>query len=51
MKTDSKDMTANRPEKRYVAPSARVLVPKFEANFLASNTEPIVDDGQEHGWD
>ncbi len=41
----------DRGKKRYVSPSARVIVPKFEAGFLASGNEPIVDDGQEHHWD
>ena len=40
----------DRKERQYVAPSVRVVVLKLDAHVL-SNTEPIVDDGQEHGWD
>ena len=38
-------------EKVYVAPAVRVIAPLYENSFLASNLEPIVDDGEEHGWD
>ena len=43
--------TESRGKKQYVSPSARVVVPKYEASFLASGNEPIEDDGQEHHWD
>lgn len=38
-------------EKTYFAPSCRLLALNFEVSFLASNLEPIDDDGNEYGWD
>lgn len=38
-------------EEAYVAPAVRVIESLSENSFLASNLEPIVDDGEEHGWD
>ena len=40
-----------RSEKKYDAPAARMVSLQAEVNYLISNTETIVDDGQEHGWD
>lgn len=39
------------PLRPYSAPSFRMVPLASETSFLASNTEPIVDDGEEHGWD
>ena len=35
----------------YKKPSIRVVVLSLDDNFLSSNTETIIDDGEEHGWD
>ena len=37
--------------KDYVSPCCHIKNLDWEMHFLASNTEPIDDDGQEHGWD
>jgi hypothetical protein len=37
--------------KDYSSPAVRVVLSQPETNFVISNTEVIVDDGQEHGWD
>jgi hypothetical protein len=38
-------------KKTYLEPSLRVIDCLIDKSFLQSNTEPIDDDGQEHGWD
>jgi hypothetical protein len=38
-------------QKVYQSPSLRLIETKLDTSFLQSNTEPIDDDGQEHGWD
>ena len=38
-------------EIQYYAPAIRIVLLQPENNYLISNTEPIIDDGQEHGWD
>ena len=43
--------TPNTATHAYMAPDFRILILASEINFLASNTEPIIDDGEEHGWD
>ena len=43
--------TKGGQEKPYLQPAVRVVTSQWERNFLASNLEPIVDDGPEHGWD
>ncbi len=43
--------TPNTATHAYMAPAFRILILSSEINFLASNTEPIIDDGEEHGWD
>ena len=35
----------------YISPAVRIVLSQPETNFVISNTEVIVDDGQEHGWD
>lgn len=35
----------------YEAPAFRIISLAADVNFLSSNTEPIIDDGEEHGWD
>lgn len=35
----------------YLEPMLREIDCHFDKAFLKSNTEPIDDDGQEHGWD
>ena len=35
----------------YITPAVRYIQLNTEMSFLISNTEVIVDDGQEHGWD
>ena len=35
----------------YLTPTLRVINLCHDESFLASNTEPIIDDGEEHGWD
>ena len=35
----------------YIKPTVRYIQLNTEMSFLISNTEVIVDDGQEHGWD
>ena len=37
--------------KEYLRPTSRMISIAFDDSFLQSNTEPIDDDGQEHGWD
>jgi len=37
--------------KEYSSPAVRIVLSQPETNFVISNTEVIVDDGQEHGWD
>lgn len=37
--------------KQYDSPSVRVVEVHYYISFLLSNTEIIIDDGQEHGWD
>ena len=41
----------NSNAKVYSSPVCRIKDLDLEVNFLASNTEPIIDDGEEHGWD
>lgn len=45
--------TANNTQNKmiYLKPMLRELYCYFDKAFLQSNTEPIDDDGQEHGWD
>jgi hypothetical protein len=38
-------------QKPYIAPAARLTQLLQESSFAISNTEPIIDDGQEHGWE
>ena len=38
-------------KKAYLKPDLRLINILQEQSILASNTEPIDDDGQEHGWD
>ena len=38
-------------KKDYFSPCCHVKSLYLDANYLVSNTEPIDDDGQEHGWD
>jgi hypothetical protein len=40
-----------KTRKEYLEPGQRLIPTDFERVFLASNTEPIIDDGEEHGWD
>ena len=35
----------------YIKPVVRSVQLNTEVSFMISNTEVIVDDGQEHGWD
>ena len=35
----------------YIKPAVRYIQLNTEVSFLISNTEVIIDDGQEHGWD
>ena len=45
-------ITANGLQgKEYLSPTVRIVLSQPETNFVISNTEVIVDDGQEHGWD
>ena len=37
--------------KEYLSPTVRIVLSQPETNFVISNTEVIVDDGHEHGWD
>jgi hypothetical protein len=46
-----KQQSSNSSKERYIAPSLRLINTLFEFSFLTSNTEPIIDDGQEHDWD
>ncbi|MBQ6761542.1 MAG: hypothetical protein IJP49_02205 [Bacteroidales bacterium] len=43
--------THNTAAHAYKAPAFRIIILSSEISFLASNTEPIIDDGEEHGWD
>ena len=52
--TDTMNRTASEhtgQESGYPAPAMRVVELRPENHFLLSNTEPIIDDGQEHGWE
>ena len=41
-----------RGKNPYLAPDFRIVSSQTEQGILVtSNTEPIVDDGQEHDWD
>ena len=43
---------SNDQRKRsYTYPAMRIVYSESERYFLASNTEPIDDDGNEHDWD
>ncbi len=42
---------SNTATHTYTTPAFRIISLTSEMNFLASNTEPIIDDGEEHGWD
>ena len=35
----------------YIRPAVRFIPMNAEVPFLQTNTEVIIDDGQEHGWD
>ena len=35
----------------YIKPAVRYIPMNTEVPFLQTNTEVIIDDGQEHGWD
>lgn len=35
----------------YIKPIIRIVLITTDKYFLLSNTEVIIDDGQEHGWD
>lgn len=41
----------NLLRRTYNSPLIRIMPIKCDISFLISNTEPIVDDGQEHGWE
>ena len=38
-------------QRGYYKPCVRTITTFMEQNYLASNTEPIDDDGNEHDWD
>ena len=38
-------------ENRYTTPNVDVFILEIEDNLAASNTETIIDEGEEHGWD
>ena len=38
-------------DKAYIKPVVRSVQLNTEVSFMISNTEVIIDDGQEHGWD
>ena len=46
-----KTTTLPTSERIYIKPSVRNVQLHTEVSFLVSNTEVIIDDGQEHGWD
>ena len=52
-KTQIKSMQTTSPEspQAYIRPAMRYIPMNTEVPFLQTNTEIIVDDGQEHGWD
>ena len=43
--------TSLKSTQAYIKPAVRYIQLKTEMSFLISNTEVIIDDGQEHGWD
>ena len=43
--------TSLKSAQAYIKPAVRYIQLNTEVSFLISNTEVIVDDGQEHGWD
>jgi hypothetical protein len=43
--------TSLKSAQAYIEPAVRYIVLNTEVSFMISNTEVIVDDGQEHGWD
>ena len=43
--------TSLKSAQAYIKPAVRYIQLNTDVSFLISNTEVIVDDGQEHGWD
>jgi hypothetical protein len=43
--------TSHSSARTYVKPFVRYIPLNTEVPFLQTNTEVIIDDGQEHGWD
>ena len=43
--------STHSPAQTYIKPAVRYLPLNTEVPFLQTNTEVIIDDGQEHGWD
>ncbi len=43
--------TYHSSAKAYIKPLVRYIPLNTEVPFLQTNTEVIIDDGQEHGWD